>query len=73
VGGQTVKSKANEIGMKMGINFKCSSGWLQHFKERCNITRKSVSRGDAAADVDSALKWQENVKPSMPQGHFQCG
>jgi hypothetical protein len=35
---QTMKGKADEIAVKMGINFKCSNGWLQHFKERNNIT-----------------------------------
>jgi hypothetical protein len=30
----TVKTKADEIALKMGIDFKCSSGLLQQFKER---------------------------------------
>jgi hypothetical protein len=33
VDGQTVKGKADEIALKMGINFKCSNIWLQPFKE----------------------------------------
>jgi len=24
--------------LKMGIKFRCSNGWLQWFKEQCNIT-----------------------------------
>jgi hypothetical protein len=70
VGGQTVKAKTNETVLKIDINFKCSSGRLQHFKQRGNITWHSVSGEYAAADMDSAKKWQENVKPSMPSRTF---
>jgi hypothetical protein len=38
VDGQAVKGKADEIALKMGINFKCSNGWLLSFKERHDIT-----------------------------------
>jgi Tc5 transposase DNA-binding domain. len=62
----TVEVKADEIALKMCINFKCSNGWLQHFKERHNITCHSVS-GGAAADLDLVPKWQENVKPIVTQ------
>jgi hypothetical protein len=33
VDGQTVNGKADEIALKMGINFKRSNGWLQPFIE----------------------------------------
>jgi hypothetical protein len=51
----------------MGINLKCSTGWLQRFKERRNITWHSVSGGGASANLDSADKWRENVKPIVTQ------
>ncbi|GFG38101.1 hypothetical protein Cfor_07271 [Coptotermes formosanus] len=51
----------------MGINFKCSNGWLQCFKERHNITWCTVSGEGASADLDSAQKWQEKVKPFATQ------
>jgi hypothetical protein len=35
--GPMVKEKANEIALKMGIEFQCSNGWLQRFKQRRNI------------------------------------
>jgi len=41
VDGQMVKVKADEIALKMGINFKCSNRWTQHLKERGNIMAMS--------------------------------
>jgi hypothetical protein len=31
--GPTVKEKANEIALKMEIEFQCLNGWLQRFKQ----------------------------------------
>jgi len=68
--------KAVETTLKICTNFKCSNGWLQHFKERHDITWHSVS-GGASADLDLVLKWQENVKPIATkyakEGHFLSG
>jgi hypothetical protein len=61
VGGQTVKGKADEIALK------CSNGWLQHFKERHNITWHSLSGEGASADLDLTEKWRENVKLVITQ------
>jgi len=49
-----VQMKADETALKICINFKCSSGWLQHFKERRYITWHSVS-GGASADLDLVM------------------
>jgi hypothetical protein len=67
--------KAVETALKICINFKCSNGWLQHFKERHDTTWHSVS-GGASADLDLVVKCQENVKPIATQyaeGHFPSG
>jgi len=58
-----VKVKADEIALKTGINFKRSNRWLQHLKQKGNITWHSVSEEGAAADLGWAEKWQETVKP----------
>jgi len=55
VDGQMVEVKADEIALKMGINFKCSNRWTQLLKERGNITWHPASEG-AAADLGSAEK-----------------
>jgi hypothetical protein len=54
VDGQMVKVKADEIALKTGINFEHSNRWLQHLKERHNITWHSVREEGAAADLGSA-------------------
>jgi hypothetical protein len=51
----TVKEGADEITLKVDTGFKCLPVWLQPFKETCNITHKSMSRG-LTADVDLAQK-----------------
>jgi hypothetical protein len=48
--GQTVKGKADEIALKMDINFKCSNQWLQSFKNTHNITWHSVTGEGASAE-----------------------
>jgi hypothetical protein len=58
-----VKRKVDEITPKMGIDFKCSSSWLQWLKERWNITWQTDSGEGVSADVDLAEKCQEHVKP----------
>jgi hypothetical protein len=57
------KMRVDEMIPKIGIDFKCSSSWLQWFKERWNIIWEVVSGEDVSSDVDSAEKWQEHVKP----------
>jgi len=37
VDGQMVKVKADEIALKMGINFKCSNRWTQHLKREVTL------------------------------------
>jgi hypothetical protein len=56
VDGQMVKVKADETALNVGIDFKHSNRWMQHLKERGNITCHSVSEEGAAADLDWADK-----------------
>jgi hypothetical protein len=51
-----VKIKVDEITPKMGIDFKCSSSWLQQFKERWNITWQAFIGEGVSVDVDLAEK-----------------
>jgi hypothetical protein len=55
--------RVDEMTPKIGIYFKCSSSWLQRFKERWNIIWQAVSGEGVSSDVDLAGKWQEHVKP----------
>jgi hypothetical protein len=54
VDGQTVKGKADEIVLKMGV---LHNGWLQHFSERHNLTWHTVSGEGASAHLDLAESW----------------
>jgi hypothetical protein len=38
-----VKGKANEISLKIGIEFQCLNGWLQWFKQQRNITWQAIN------------------------------
>jgi transposase len=58
-----VKVKADEIALKIGVNFKHSNRWMQRLKERGNITWHSASEEGAASELGWAEKQQENVKP----------
>jgi hypothetical protein len=62
-----VKEKANEIALKMQIEFQCSNGWLQLFKKRYNITWQAISGESPAVDVEASDKWRENVVPIIEQ------
>jgi hypothetical protein len=74
MGGQTVNVTAHESALKMTVDFKCSNGWQQQFKDRW----ESVNGEDASADADSTQQWQEQVPPTnhyavCTKGHFESG
>jgi hypothetical protein len=51
--------REDEMTPKMAIDFKCSSGWLQWFKLKWNITWQAVSGEGVQSDADLTEKWQE--------------
>jgi hypothetical protein len=67
VEGPMVKEQANEIALKMGLEFQCSNGWLQRFKQQRNITWQAISGESSAADVEASDKWRESVAPIIEQ------
>jgi hypothetical protein len=67
VEGPMVREKPNEIALKMEIEFQCSNGWLQLFKQRRNITWQAISGESSAVDVEASDKWRENVAPIIEQ------
>lgn len=74
MGGQMVNAAADELTLKMTVDFKCSNGWQQQFKDRW----QSVNGEGASADADSIQQWQEQVTPTnhyamCPKGHFKSG
>lgn len=53
MGGQMVNVTADELALMITVDFKCSNGWQQQFKDRW----QSVNGEDA----DSTQQWQEQV------------
>lgn len=68
-----VNATADELALKMTVDFKCSSGCQQQFKDR----RQSVNGEGASAGADSTRQWQEQVTSTnhavCPKGHFESG
>jgi hypothetical protein len=62
--------KTGDISLNVGINFKYSSRWLQHFKESCKIAWHSVS-GYIRQRSDE--KMCNQLHPVYCEGHFQYG
>jgi len=73
VDSQTVKTKADEIALKVGIYLKCSNTWLLYFKERGHVMWQSVWR----EDNHQTFIWQgsgesmwSHLLPNVPQRMF---
>jgi hypothetical protein len=67
VEGPMVEEKANEIALKMGIEFHCSNACLLRFKQRRNITWQAICGDNSAVDVEASDKWRERVAPIIEQ------
>lgn len=62
--GPIVQKKAEEIAYQIGIEgFKCSTGWLNRFKERFNIVCLTVAGQSGSVDVAAADEWVERNRP----------
>ncbi|XP_038068586.1 tigger transposable element-derived protein 4-like isoform X2 [Patiria miniata] len=60
VSGQMFQEKAISLAKKLGHpNFKCSDGWLDHFKTRHNITFRVVARAGTAELSEVTENWWE--------------
>lgn len=60
--GTLVRAKAEEFAVSLGKNnFKASSGWLDGFKERNEISFKSVCGESSSVDQGAANEWKEKV------------
>jgi hypothetical protein len=54
------QEEADEITLKVKIQFKFSYGWLQAFEEWWNVTRQ-IMRGECATADDSTVNWHKNM------------
>ena len=58
-----LKTVAEEMSQKKDpqSDWKCSSGWLSHWKERHNVSYRSVCGENASVNQEVCTDWKENV------------
>ena len=62
VSGPLVKAKADEFASSLGKNeFKASSGWLDGFKERTDMSLKTVCGASGSVDIEAANSWKDDL------------
>lgn len=55
--GSIIKEKAEQIALRLGIEFQASNGWIDRFKNRYGIVYKCVSGESASVDKESTDSW----------------
>ncbi|XP_062606705.1 tigger transposable element-derived protein 6-like [Saccostrea cucullata] len=64
VSGPLLIAKAQEFASQLGDEFKCTTGWLERFKERHNITFKRVCGESKAVNegTDQMTEWSSTLQ-----------
>ncbi|XP_060065142.1 tigger transposable element-derived protein 6-like [Ylistrum balloti] len=65
VTGPMLKAKAKDLAEKIGEqNFACSTGWLDRFKDRHNISFKKICGEAKSVDIasDAMTKWADDLR-----------
>nr|XP_037285031.1 tigger transposable element-derived protein 4-like [Rhipicephalus microplus] len=58
VNGVVLKAKAEEIALRMNIEFACSDGWLDRFRKRHGLVFRSIAGEAAAVDEVTCNDWR---------------
>ncbi|XP_065357188.1 tigger transposable element-derived protein 4-like [Calliphora vicina] len=67
--GTLIRSKAKEIAENMNFaDFSASSGWLERFKKRHNISFRTISGEAASVNQNDVINFTEKV-PSLIEGY----
>jgi hypothetical protein len=63
ISGKVLKTMTEEMSQKKDpqSDWKCSSGWLSRWKERHNVSYRSVCGENASVNQEVCTDWKENV------------
>ena len=63
ISGEVLKAKAEELALELDSteSWNCSDGWLSCWKNRHNITYKTVSGKNAAVDQEICDDWKKTI------------
>ena len=63
ISGEVLKAKAEELALQLDSTepWNCSDGWLSRWKNRHNITYKTVSGENAAVDQEICDDWKKTI------------
>ncbi|XP_030754388.1 tigger transposable element-derived protein 4-like [Sitophilus oryzae] len=68
--GTLIRSKAKEIASKLDyVTFNASSGWLERFKKRHNITFKTISGESASVNPEDVRSFIEKIPSRLAEYH----
>ena len=70
ISGSILRAKAEELSKELGhVEFQCSSGWLQRFKERHAIVQKKICGESASVSTETCDLWIEHTLPTLLDGY----
>ena len=70
ISGSILRAKAEELSKELGhVELKCSSGWLQQFKERHAIVQKKICGESASVSTETCDLWIEHTLPTLLNGY----
>lgn len=73
VSGPLLMVKAEEFAKKLkDEDFVCSSGWIDRFKSRHNITFGKVSGEASSVNTETTQEWITTVWPNVREGYADC-
>ena len=68
--GSILWAKADELSKVLGhVDFQCSSGWLQRFKEQHTIVQKKICGESASVSTEMCDLWMEHTLPTLLDGY----